>query len=207
MEQEKKNLTPLFIAVGIILVGAVGVGFGVRHVRHLRRSLDEMPRMTKEPLEIEPDPATLVDETPPPAIGPVEPEPVPVVEVVETPVEEPVMEANESPAEAVVETPAEPQPQWQPGQNAAVVQQFFADLDLNEEEQARLREGIALRMQRIQMMSEQERQEEMARMRQMGERWQVMSEPERQAVIQRMRDRFESWRRSGSAELPELSFD
>ncbi|HEX41750.1 MAG TPA: hypothetical protein ENN81_06775 [Phycisphaerales bacterium] len=213
MEQEKKNSTPLLIAVAIILVGAVGVGFGVRHVRHLRQSLKEMPRMTKGTSEIEPEPAAVVDETPPPVVESVEPEPEPepVVEIVEVPVEEPVMEADESTVKVVEETPLEPQPQpqpqWQFGQNAALVQQFLADLNLNEEEQVRLREGIAMRMQRFQTMSEQERQEEVARMRQMGERWQAMSEPERQAVLQRMRERFEDWRRSGSAELPELSLD
>ncbi len=209
MEREKKDSAPLFIAVAIILVGAVGVGFGVRHVRHLRQSLKEVPQTTSVLPPVEPEPVALVEE-PPSVVEPVEPEPVGTVEFVEAPVEAPVMEADESLAKIVVEeAPPEPQPQpqWRLGQNAALIQQFLADLNLNEEEQARLREGIALRMQRIQMMSEQDRQEEFARMRQMGERWQAMGDPERQAVIERMRDRFESWRMGGSAELPELSLD
>ncbi len=83
----------------------------------------------------------------------------------------------------------------------------WADLNLTEEEQARLREGFKLAMQRWQNMSPEEREEETARLRAMGERWENMSEEERQEASERMRDRFEEWRQSGRVELPELSLD
>ena len=85
--------------------------------------------------------------------------------------------------------------------------EVWADLNLTEEEQARLREGFRLAIQRWQNMSPEEREAETARLRAMGERWENMSEEERQEASERMRDRFEEWRRSGRAELPELSLD
>ena len=83
----------------------------------------------------------------------------------------------------------------------------WADLNLTEEEQARLREGFKLAIQRWQNMSPEEREAETARLRALGERWENMSEEERQEASERMRDRFEEWRQSGDVELPELSLD
>jgi hypothetical protein len=83
----------------------------------------------------------------------------------------------------------------------------WANLNLTEEEQARLREGFKLAMQRWQNMSPEEREAETARLREMGERWENMSEEERQEASERMRDRFEEWRQSGDVELPQLSLD
>jgi len=83
----------------------------------------------------------------------------------------------------------------------------WADLNLTEEEQARLREGFKLAMQRWQNMSPEEREEETARMKAMGERWENMTEEERKEASERMRDRFEEWRQSGEVELPQLSLD
>ncbi len=83
----------------------------------------------------------------------------------------------------------------------------WADLNLTEEEQARLREGFKLAIQRWQNMSPEEREAETARLREMGERWENMSEEERREASERMRDRFEEWRQSGDVELPQLSLD
>ncbi len=85
--------------------------------------------------------------------------------------------------------------------------QIWADLNLTPEEQARLREGFGLAMQKWQNMSEEERQAETARMQAMRARWEGMSEDEQRETMGRMRGRFEEWRQSGSIELPELSLD
>ncbi len=81
----------------------------------------------------------------------------------------------------------------------------WANLDLTEEEQARLREGFRLAIERWQNMSPEEREAEAARRREMRERWENMSEEERREASERMRDQFEEWRRSDRVELPELS--
>ncbi len=85
--------------------------------------------------------------------------------------------------------------------------EVWADLNLTEEEQARMREGFRLAIERWQNMSPEEREAETARLRAMGERWENMSEEERREASERMRDRFEEWRQSGDVELPELSLD
>ena len=85
--------------------------------------------------------------------------------------------------------------------------EVWADLNLTEEEQARMREGFRLAIERWQNMSPEEREEETARLREMGERWENMSDEERQETSERMRDRFEEWRQSDRVELPELSLD
>jgi hypothetical protein len=85
--------------------------------------------------------------------------------------------------------------------------EVWANLDLTEEEQARLKEGFRIAIGRWMNMSPEEREAEGARLREMGQRWENMSEEERQEVSERMRDRFEEWRQSGDVELPELSLD
>jgi TRAP-type C4-dicarboxylate transport system substrate-binding protein len=86
-------------------------------------------------------------------------------------------------------------------------QNVWADLNLTPEEQARIREGFELARQRWQNMSTEEREAEMARMRDGWQRWQNMSDQERQDAMQRIRQQFEEWRRSGRAELPIPSLD
>jgi hypothetical protein len=85
--------------------------------------------------------------------------------------------------------------------------EVWADLNLTEEEQARLREGFRLAMEKWRRMSEEERQAETVRWREIGARWESMSESERLEVSRRIRERFEQWRRSGQVELPQLSLD
>jgi hypothetical protein len=83
----------------------------------------------------------------------------------------------------------------------------WANLNLTEEEKARLREGIRLAVERWQNMTPEEREAETARLQEMGERWENMSDDERREASERMRDRFEEWRQSDDVELPELSLD
>jgi len=78
---------------------------------------------------------------------------------------------------------------------------------MTQEEQARLREGWRLAIERWQNMPDDQRQAEMERMRADWGRWQYMSDEERQAASQRNRERFQQWRESGQIELPELSLD
>lgn len=89
-------------------------------------------------------------------------------------------------------------PQWQ---------NIWADLNLTEEEQVRLRNGFQKIMARMMSMTEEERQAERARFEEMGRRFQAMSDEEKTAASQRMKDRFDQWRQSGSEDLPELSLD
>jgi len=166
---KNKNTTVTLIWAAVVLVAATGLGYGIRRVRwtlatnkNLSESKPEVQVVESEP-EVEPEP---------------EPEPeVEVVEADETFVEEPVWEEPEDEPEP--EVAAEPQSQpWQMGQNAGMIQKFFEDLNLNEEEQARLQEGFAL-------------------MRRQFEK----------SVTQRMRERYEVWRQSDSVEIPRLTLD
>jgi hypothetical protein len=89
-------------------------------------------------------------------------------------------------------------PQWQT---------IWANLNLTEEEQVRLRNGFQKVMARMMSMTEEERMAERARMEEMGRRFQAMSDEEKTAASQRMKDRFDQWRQSGSEDLPELSLE
>jgi len=111
--------------------------------------------------------------------------------------------------EETVDTPkAEPvEDQVQETKSFGGWRDVWANLNLTEEEQARLREGFKLAIQRWQNMSPEEREAETTRLREMGERWENMTEEERREASERMRDRFEEWRQSGDVELPQLSLD
>jgi hypothetical protein len=89
-------------------------------------------------------------------------------------------------------------PQWQ---------NIWANLNLTEEEQMRLRNGFQKVMGRMMTMTEEQRQAERLRFEEMGRRFQAMSDEEKNAASQRMKDRFDQWRQSGSEDLPELSLD
>ena len=66
------------------------------------------------------------------------------------------------------------------GQNAGLIRKFFEDLNLNEAEQARLREGFELMRRQFEAMSDDERWAQFAQMAEMGQRWQNMSDQERE---------------------------
>jgi len=191
----------------VVLIAALGLGLGIRKIRTWQAEADR-EAMTKAKAKAA---AAAVKEN---AVEPVEETPevaeVEVVAAVE-PNEEVVVaaETEEVKEEDPCDTPeAEPmQGMGMMGQGGERWRQMWADLNLTPEEQARLREGFALAMQRWQNMSEDERQAEMARMRGMREQWEGMSDEEREAAMGRMRDRFEAWRASGAVELPQLTLD
>ena len=99
------------------------------------------------------------------------------------------------------------QEMWQESSDRPEWQRMWMDLELTEEESARLRQGMALIWQRWMNMSPEERDLERQRLEGMRDRWEAMSEEERNEASRRMRDRFEEWRQSGRVELPELSLD
>jgi len=197
---QNKNTTVMLIWVAVVLVAATGLGYGIRQVRWslaTRKNLSE-PKLDAQVVDDQPE----VEAVP-------EPEPeVEIVEAEEIVVEEPVWEEPEEEAEPEPEVVAESQRQpWQFGQNAGLIQKFFEDLNLNEEEQARLQEGFALMRRQFEQMSEDERWAQFAQMAEMGQRWQNMSDEEREGVTQRMRERYEVWRHSDSIEIPQLTLD
>jgi len=200
MKMRDKNATTTVIWIALVLAGAACLGYGIKRVRWslaARKNQSELKPQTQ-----------LVDSEPEVEAVP-EPQPEPEVEIVEADeifVEEPVWAQGEDEPEPGVA--AEPQSQpWQPGQNWGLIQQFFASLNLNEEEQARLQEGFALMRRRFESMSDEERWAEFAQMAEMGQRWNNMSDQDRRAVTQRMRERYEVWRNSDSIELPEFTLD
>lgn len=197
---KNKNTTVMLIWAAVVLVAATGLGYGIRQIRWSRAIRKNLSESNSEMQVVDGEPEV---ETAP------EPEPEPEVETVEADeiiVEEPVWEEPEEEPEP--EVAAEPQRQpWQMGQNAGLIQKFFADLNLNEEEQARLREGFELMRRQFEAMSDEERWAQFAQMAEMGQRWQNMSDQEREAVGQRMRERYEVWRHSDSIELPQFTLD
>jgi hypothetical protein len=197
-----KKISPIawVIAAVVVLFGAYGLGLGIRAVRSRWAEFEpkvEPKRQAKQP-DLEPAPIIIEKEELEPTV--VEEEYV----MVEETVVEPEAEAEEEEDMPEVES-AENESQESPGFGGW--REVWADLNLTEEEQARLREGFMLAMERWQNMSPQEREAETERLRAMRERWENMTDEERQEASERMRGRFEEWRESDRAELPELSLD
>ncbi len=119
----------------------------------------------------------------------------------------PVQDRTDEPEQEQDIPPAETAERPERSEQGFNIRQMWADLNLTPEEQARLRQGFGLAMQKWQSMSEEERQAETARMQAMRARWEGMSEDEQRETMGRMRGRFEEWRQSGGIELPELSLD
>lgn len=201
-EMSNENTTRTAVWIVLVLAGATGLGYGIKHVRWSLAA-------RKDVAEPQPDTQLVEDEPEFEAVPQSEPEPESEVEIVEAEeilVEEPVAEEPEEQPQP--EVAAEPQRQpWQFGQNAGLIRKFFEDLNLNEEEQAKLREGFELMRRQFEQMSDEERWAQFAQMAEMGQRWQNMSDEEREGVTQRMRERYEEWRQSDSIELPQLTFD
>ena len=202
---DNKHQLGTLIAMVVVLVAALALGVGIRELRS----------QWAEPKRKEPGPAA-VDETQDAKPANVTErndeflmsldEEIANAEEAEDAIEDDA--SQEEPDAAVVEEEGAPaEQQWQMPQSVGDWRAVWADLNLTEEEQARLREGLRLAWERWQNMSEQERQAERERLRAMGERWQDMSEEEKREASQRMRDRFEEWRKSDRVELPELSLD
>ena len=228
--REMGKLSPAVsvIAAVVVLLGAYAVGLGIKAVRSSRQAEPKVESKQQSrqidteaaPRSAKPEGAQMVVveeeyaivEEPVEELA-VEPEEISKEEPVNMPEEEPVEELAAKPEEKPEEErvdmaeaePVESEPQE--AESFGGWRQVWADLNLTEEEQARLREGFRLALERWQNMSDEERQAETDRLRRMGERWQNMSDEERREATQRMRDRFEEWRQSGRVELPELSLD
>jgi hypothetical protein len=200
MKTKKNDTITMAIWIVLVLAGATGLGYGIRHVRWSLAMRRNLPESTSQTPEADSEPDVEIVQEPEPDIE------IETTEVETVVVEEPVWEEPEEelPPEDAAEPPRQP---WQPGRNWGAVRQFFADLNLNAEEQARLREGLALMRQRFESMSDEDQQVEMMRMAEIGWRWSNMTDQEREEVTQRMRERYEQWRRSDSIELPEFTLD
>ena len=197
---KKNNPAITIIWIAVVLIGAVGIGYSIRQIRWTLATTKNLSKSEPQVVEREPQIETEPEPKPEPEVE------VEVVDAGPAVVEEPVQEEPE--VESGQEVVDEPQRRpWRPGQNWGAVQQFFADLNLNEEEQARLRQGLALMRQQFESMSPEDQQAEMMRMAEIGRRWSNMNNQEREAVTQRMRERYEEWRRSDSIELPQLILD
>jgi len=208
-----KNTTTV-IWVGLVLVCATGLGYGIRQIRWslaMRENLSESERraqvLDSEPkAETVPDPESEVE----------------VVDINTTTIEEPILEELEDqsqpqPSEEPILEEPEDQSQLQPSQEARNSgpttqglgdwRRVWADLNLTQEEQARLREGWRLAVARWQNMSEEERQWQAERRRASWEKWQNMSDVEREQASLELRQRIEDWRQSGTTELPDMILD
>jgi len=193
---KNKNTTTAAIWIALVLVSAAGLGYGIRRIRWSLATRKNLPESKPQAQVIESEPEAEIVQ---------EPEPEPEVEVVEIDTavtEEPVWEEPEDQSQPEVVVEPEPE-QWRMGRNSGAIQQGFgdwrnawADLNMTQEEQARLREGWRLAVERWQNMPDDERQEQIERMRADWGRWQYMSG-----------ERFQQWRESGQIELPEMSLD
>ncbi len=162
-----------------VMIGAsVGVGLIIRQIRS--------GTVVPAPVAEAPQPVQ------PAQVKQVDPQP-------KTP--EPVVE--EEPPAAVEQTPAEvPQPEpVQPpmARRFGGFQQGPWNMNLTEEEQARLREGFMAMVQRFQSLSPEEQQAQMARFNAMRDRFQNMSDEERQQAMGRVQQQFDQWRQNGGS--------
>ena len=186
-----KKVSPVVFVAGIVaaLLVSLWLGLGIRKVRSWRTETEPKVESKQQTESIVAEPVEeLIAELEELQIAAVE-EQYPVVE-------ETVEENSE-------EEPVEYEAQKARGFGGW--RDVWGDLNLTEEEQARLREGFRLAIERWQNMSPEEREAGAARRREMRERWENISERERREASERMRDQFEEWRRSGRVELPELS--
>ena len=209
---KKASPVPFVAGAVVVLLLALALGMGIRKLR-LERALSR-PEARMQTHTVEPE-AVVAAEAPPDLSEEDEQFLTWLEEEMESAAaqEEAVAEtdyeyAAQETAESIERsTPAAGFQQDQAAQSFGGWREVWADLNLTEEEQARLREGFRLTIERWQNMSPEEREAETARLREMRERWENMSEEERREASERMRDRFEEWRRSGRVELPELSLD
>ena len=203
---ENKNSVVTIVGVVVVLVGAVGLGYGIRQIRHSQATLENQPVAAPSPKALVSESPVSDDALPEPEI--VEAEPVVMVE--ESVVEE-LAEAKEEVAETVEEVAdAKPEPEVERpmmGQGMGQWGQMFGDMNLTEAEQVRLREGFQMAIAKWQNMSDEDRLAERERMRGMRDQFMNMSDEDRQGAMQRMRDRFDQWRDSGDTELPPLGLD
>jgi hypothetical protein len=201
MEKKKANRAVWSAGAIVVLVAALGLGLGIRKIRQWRAE-SEAQQLVK--------PAAKQDESKA-KMGA-----APLVEAAEEEhvasaglAEQTQADAAETAAKDVNATAKTDSVQERLAMGGGPMnwRQMWADLNLTEEETARLRAGFQLARERWQNMSEDERQAEIGRLNGMRIRWDNMSEEERSQAMQRGRERFEDWRRSGQVELPEITLD
>lgn len=175
------------IWIALVLASATGLGYGIRQLRWSLASRTSVPE-SKPPVQVvqrEPEVETL-------------PEPeleVAVAQTDPTAGEEPIWEDRKDEWQPEVVAGPELRPVNEDSgptqQNLGDWRNAWADLNLTQEEQARLREAWRFAVERWQSMSQEQRQAQIARWRTDWERWQVMSDEERTAVSSRNRERLE----------------
>ena len=205
MKTNGKTKTGILVAVVVLLFAALAVGIGIKLFQPQRVEVEpQVEKQQAKPAQTRPqEDGNLSEMTP-------EDEEFLLwldeeIATLEEEEKQKAMAAEEEPEDVPVAEPVEDQAQEK--RSFGGWRDVWANLNLTEEEQARLREGFKLAMQRWQNMSPEEREAETARLKAMGERWENMTEEERQEASERMRDRFDEWRESGDVELPPLSLD
>jgi hypothetical protein len=168
IRMNKSNSARTAIWIALVLASATALGYGIRHVRWLLAISKSVPESKLQVQAVERDREI---ETP------LEPERELEVAVVENnPIssKEPVRDDPKD--ESQPEAKAEPEPElgpWPMGRESCVpIQQglgdwrnSWTDLDLTQEEQARLREGWRLAAERWQNMSQEQRQAQIVKWR------------------------------------------
>ena len=186
----KSELTVALAAAVVMLGAAIGAGLAIRQVRS-RAPVQEPNSQAGQPIQRArvPDAESL----------PRAPETV-------------VQEGPSAPAVDVAPEGLQPeQAQPQAARGPGAWGQDGWNLNLTEEEQARLRQGVTALLQRFQNMSEEKRQAEIARFNAMRERFENMSDEERQQAMGRVQERIEQWaerrlaRRSPQQHIPGLT--
>jgi len=199
--RNKNTITAIWIV--LVLASAGGLGYGIRQIRWSLAARKDLPDSEAQAQVIPSKPETAAV-------------PQPELEVAKTDTttgEEPAWEEPED--QPIPDIPDEAQSQTlQKARRSGPTTQglgdwrgVWADLDLTEEEQDRLREGWRLAVAGWQNMSQEERQSQAERMRASREKWQNMSDQEKEQASRQLRQRIEDWRQSGSAELPDLILD
>lgn len=207
----KKIKPELMIIVWIlVLVGAYGIGSGIRYLRLISTQRTPQTNVTQAEQQ------TNLDMNTP---APKAPETQYVIE------QEPVEEPNEQPTE-IAEDPWKVEPETQRPQEVIQNEQDFRNQQfggnmqwgfeqqwfdwantLTEEQRARLQRGTMLMWQRWQNLSDVDAQAEQARMMEMMFRWQNMNDAQRQQAMQRIQQQLLQWLQTDQEEFPEFSLD
>ena len=207
---KKSNSAVWLVGAVVVLLASLGLGLGIKKIRSPRAEV-KAKQAAKQIIiaETESESAEPEKEAVEAVVEAVEEENV----VVQEPADVEEEEEEEKPEETVEEeTDVAVEPETAVGRTQTSGEfgnwrQIWADLNLTEAEQARLRDGFALAMQRWQSMPAEVREVEVERRRAMRARWETMSDEERQEAMGRMRGQFEEWRQSGQVELPQITLD
>jgi hypothetical protein len=213
MEDSKMKKTKpelIIIAWIVVLVGAYGIGSGIRYLRFMSAQTTPQTKIANAEQQINLDvnkPAPNVPET----------EYVVVQEPVEEPNEQPIDTAEEQwqvepenqRAQNVIQNEQDFQNQQLGGNMQWEFNQQWFDWanTLTDEQRARLQRGSMLMWQRWQNLSDQDAQAEQARMMEMMMRWQNMNDTQRQQAMQRIQQQLLQWLQTDQEEFPEFSLD